>query len=100
MAAVVAFGNNLGATVQSALLAIVGSVVGAALGILIIALLSGLAMGFSFDNHPKTMVQTPPSPHLCPWMHTTICACAFLTSEVLLLPAEGRVMPMCACCKM
>ncbi len=53
----VAFSNNLGATFQSALLAIVGSIVGAALGILIIALLSGLAMGFSFENHPKTMVR-------------------------------------------
>ena len=59
MIAVVAFSNNLGATFQRALLAIAGSVVGAALGILIIALLSGLATGFSFDNHPKTMVHAP-----------------------------------------
>lgn len=58
--AVVAFGKNLGSAVQTALLAIAGSVVGAALGVLIIALLSGLSPGFSYSTHPITMVRFVP----------------------------------------
>lgn len=53
----VTFSKNLGSAFQSALLAIGGSVVGAALGILTIALLSGLSTGFSYMNHPVTMVR-------------------------------------------
>ena len=53
----VTFSKNLGSAFQSALLAIAGSVVGAALGILTIALLAGLSTGFSYTNHPVTMVR-------------------------------------------
>ena len=53
----VTFSKNLGSAFQSALLAIAGSVVGAALGIITIALLSGLSTGFSYVNHPVTMVR-------------------------------------------
>ena len=53
----VTFSKNLGSAFQSALLAIGGSVVGAALGILTIALLSGLSTGFLYMNHPVTMVR-------------------------------------------
>ncbi len=52
----VAYSKNLGSAFQSAIMAIAGSVVGAALGIFIVALLSGLSLGFSYENHPLTMV--------------------------------------------
>lgn len=53
----VTFSKNLGSAFQSALQAIAGSVVGAALGILTIALLAGLSTGFSYMSHPVTMVR-------------------------------------------
>ncbi len=81
----VTFSKSLGSAFQSALLAIAGSVVGAALGILTISLLSGLSTGFSYMDHPITMVRrrvplhTLDRPHTWPsLMQTTdvLNACA------------------------
>ena len=70
--AVVTFSRSIGSAFQSSLLAIAGSIVGAALGILIIALLSGLSLGFSFMDHPITMVSRSRHLHAHAEAHRTV----------------------------
>ena len=54
--AVVAFSPTVGAALHNALVGVVGSILGAALGILIIALVAVLATSFSYQDHPVEMV--------------------------------------------
>lgn len=54
--AVVAFSPNVGSALNSAVIGIVGSILGGALGMMIIALISALAMGFDYEEHSVTMV--------------------------------------------
>lgn len=54
--AVVAFSPNVGLALNRAVIGLAGSLVGGALGILVIALVSALAMGFSYEDHPVTLV--------------------------------------------
>ena len=65
LAAVVTFSRSIGSAFQSSLLAIAGSIVGAALGILTIALVSEISLGFSFMDHPITMVRRLSHLHMC-----------------------------------
>lgn len=57
-AAVVAFSPTVGAALHNALIGILGSILGAGLGILIIALVAALATDFSYQDHPVQMVGT------------------------------------------
>jgi hypothetical protein len=54
--AVVAFSPTVGAALHNALIGVVGSILGAGLGILIIALVAALASSFSYADHPVEMV--------------------------------------------
>lgn len=65
--AVVAFSPTVGAALNSAGVGVLGSILGAALGLLIIVLVAALAAGFSYQSHPVTMVGTRASPalHAC-----------------------------------
>lgn len=51
-----AFSPNVGSALKSAVVGLVGSIVGGAFGILVIALISALALGFNYDQHPIPMV--------------------------------------------
>ncbi|EIE25087.1 hypothetical protein COCSUDRAFT_65088 [Coccomyxa subellipsoidea C-169] len=52
---VVAFSPNVGSALSNAVIGLLGSIVGGALGMMIIALISGLALGYSYETHPVTM---------------------------------------------
>lgn len=59
LSAVVAFSPNVGSALSNAVIGLLGSIVGGALGMMIIALISGLALGYSYETHPVTMVRSP-----------------------------------------
>lgn len=54
----VAFSPNVGSALNSAIVGLLGSVLGGALGMLIISLISGLALGYSYQTHPVAMVRS------------------------------------------
>ncbi len=63
-----AFSPNVGSALNSAVIGIVGSILGGALGMMIIALISALAMGFDYEQHSVTMVgysSAAPGPSRC-----------------------------------
>ena len=82
---VVAFSPTVGAALNSAGVGVLGSILGAALGLLIIVLVTALAAGFSFQAHPVTMVCKFLDLFHQPCMHAP---CILCSSKGMFLPVQ------------
>ena len=92
----VAFSPTVGAALNSAGVGLLGSILGAALGLLIIVLVAALAAGFSYEAHPVTMVTPPPRSHVPPAQHA--CPCARCSARGTVVACMKRSMPAIPCC--